>query len=64
LIVKSLDDDNNGAVDRGEFINWVMKGLEKVNSDPNEIHKLLNSNDIGRKMGSFILAIKAHVIGY
>jgi len=63
VIVQTLDDDNNGVVEREEFISWVMRGLEKIENDPDSITIILNSNEMGRKMGSFILAMNAFVVG-
>ena len=28
FIVDSLDDDENGTIEFGEFVDWVMKGHE------------------------------------
>ena len=63
VIVQTLDDDNNGVVEREEFISWVMRGLEKIENDPDSITIILNSNEMGRKLGSFILAMNAFVVG-
>ena len=60
IVVSALDLDKNGVVERDEFVDWVTKGLEKCQVEEN-IKKMVNNSEIGLKMASFILAMKAFV---
>ena len=62
-VVEALDDDKNGVVERNEFVDWVLRGLEKCGDDQ-QIQSLMTSqSEFGRKMGSFLLAMRSFVGG-
>ena len=61
MVVEALDDDKNGVVERNEFVDWVLRGLEKCGDDQ-QLQSLMNSpSEFGRKMGSFLLAMRSFV---
>jgi hypothetical protein len=60
VVVAALDADQNGVVERDEFVDWVVRGLEKCKEDE-QVKLMVENSDMGRKMASFILAMRAFV---
>ena len=60
-LIECLDDDNNGTVEREEFIDWVSKGLAKAKESPEVMERIFESGPFGVKRVCFLWSLQSYL---
>ena len=61
IVLQSLDTDGNGTVERDEFIDWTIKGMNKYKDDPGSMDAIFDSGAMGKKMACFVWALNNYL---
>ena len=56
-LLAALDQDGNGRLEKNEWCDWVLQGMQKSDE---ELQQIYASNGVGAKMASLVWCVRAY----